>query len=164
MTAHLWDVRDEDGFLACYRATLPEVYRYAAMLCGSDRAMAEDVVQDVYLTALGKARDGSLTELSAGYLTVAARHRHLDRIRSEQREQRRLQLVASAPQPDLAERSMPARLAELPERERMALVLRYVDDLSVAQLAREIGISTHAAESLLARATRRLRKQEARDA
>ena len=55
-------------------------------------------------------------------------------------------------------------LASLPERERTALVLRFVDDLGVSQVARKMGLSTHAAESLLARATRRLRNQEVRDA
>lgn len=165
MAAHEWDVTTEDGFLACYRATLPEVYRYTAMLCGRDRALAEDVVQDVYLTALGRARQGSLTTLSAGYLCVAARHRHLDQLRSAQREERRLQLVAGRGGDEHERfRAAPPQLAALPERERTALVLRYVDDLSVAQVGRELAISTHAAESLLARATRRIRQQEVRDA
>jgi RNA polymerase sigma-70 factor (ECF subfamily) len=149
--------------MACYRATLPEVFRYAAMLCGSDRPLAEDVVQDVYLAALGKARDGTLIELSVGYLVVAVRHRHLDRMRAAHREERRLRLVSSLP-PDTVERTMPSLLAALPERERTALVLRYVDDMTVAHVAKEVGISTRAAESLLARATRRLRNQEVRDA
>ena len=164
MTEHLWDVGTEAGFMACYRATVPDVFRYAAMLCGSDRALAEDVVQDVYLAALAKAREGSLAEVSAGYLFVAVRHRHLDRLRSTQRERRRLQLVSSAPVADSVTYTVPSLLSSLPERERTALVLRYVDDLTVAQVAREVGVSTHAAESLLARATRRLRNQEVRDA
>lgn len=165
MAAHEWDVTTEGGFLACYRATLPEVYRYTAMLCGHDCALAEDVVQDVYLTALGRARDGLLTTLTAGYLCVAARHRHLDRLRSAQREERRLQLVAgTGPDASVVRAVTPPQLAALPDRERTALVLRYVDDLSVAQVGRELSISTHAAESLLARATRRIRQQEVRDA
>lgn len=164
MATQVWDVGSEQGFMACYRTSLPEVFRYAAMLCGSDRALAEDVVQDVYLAALAKARDGSLGELSVGYLVIAVRHRHLDRLRSAQREQRRLQLVPPAPTADPAPVPMPSLLAALPERERTALVLRYVDDMTVAQVARQVGVSTHAAESLLARATRRLRSQEVRDA
>ena len=164
MIMQTWDVRSEEGFLAFYRATLGEVFRYAAMLCGRDRAAAEDLVQDVYLAALTKARQGALAELSAGYLIVATRHRHLDRLRSTQREKRRLELVASTPAADTARQMLPSQLADLPERDRLALVLRYVDDMSVAQVGREIGISTHAAESLLVRATRRLRHQEARDA
>jgi len=162
MSTQTWDVSSEQGFMACYRATLPEVFRYAAMLCGSDRALAEDIVQDVYLGALSAARDGRVSELSIGYLIVAVRHRHLDRLRSSARESRRLRLVASAPVS--VEAFVPSLLASVPERERAALVLRYVDDLPVAQVAKELGVSSHAAESLLARATRRLRNQEVRDA
>jgi RNA polymerase sigma factor (sigma-70 family) len=164
MGATTWEVSSEDGFMGCYRATFPEVFRYTALLCGGDRAAAEDAVQDVYLAAMAKARDGSLTQLSIGYFITAARHRVVDRIRSDRREQQRLTLVASMPAAESASQTMPARLADLPERERIALVLRFVDDLSIDQVGRALGISTHAAESLVARATRRLRHQEARDA
>lgn len=162
MSTQTWDVSSEQGFMSCYCATLPEVFRYAAMLCGNDRVLAEDLVQDVYLGALTSARDGRVAQVSVGYLIVAVRHRHLDRLRSAAREGRRLRLVASTP--DTAEAFVPSLLALVPERERTALVLRYVDDLPVAQVAKELGVSTHAAESLLARATRRLRNQEVRDA
>ena len=39
MATQVWDVGSEQGFMACYRASLSEVFRYAAMLCGSDRAL-----------------------------------------------------------------------------------------------------------------------------
>lgn len=162
MTA--WDVTTEAGFMACYRATFADVYRYASMLCGGDRATAEDLVQDVYLAALTKARRGAVHELSTGYLTTAARHRFLDRVRSSHREERRLRLVSSRPEPEGGALAVPGRLADLPERERAILVLRYVDDLTIAQAADELGISHTAAESLAARAVRRVRRQEARDA
>ncbi len=164
MAAQTWDVGTEPGFMSCYRATFGEVYRYAAMLCGGHRSAAEDLVQDVYLAALDKARRGTLPQVSIGYLMLATRHRFLDRLRSERREERRLQLVAADPTSEPPTSVVPARLADLPERERAALVLRYVDDLTVAQTATELGISPRAAESLLARATRRLRHQEVRDA
>jgi RNA polymerase sigma-70 factor (ECF subfamily) len=163
MDAPRWDVSTETGFMACYRATFGEVYRYAAMLHGSDRAATEDLVHDVYLAALQAAKRGALHEISVGYLTIAARHRFLDRIRSAHREERRLRLVSASPEPDVL-LAVPSRLADLPERERAVLVLRYVDDLTVAQAAAELGISAQAAESLAARAVRRLRNQEARDA
>jgi RNA polymerase sigma-70 factor (ECF subfamily) len=163
MTRAAWNVASEEGFMACYRATFDEVYRYTAMLCGSDRPLAEDVVQDVYMTALDRARAGQLASCSIGYLVVAARHRFLDRVRAAAREDRRLRLVSSVPDEPVAV-ALPPQLSDLPDRERAALVLRYVDDLSVAQVGAELGISTHAAESLLARATKRLRHQEVRDA
>lgn len=157
-----WDVREEAGFMACYRATFADLYRYAAMLCGPDRTAAEDLVSDVYLATLTAARRGVVDEVSLGYLTTAARHRFLDRLRAEQREERRLRLVSTTPEPEPS--LVPDRLANLPERERAILVLRYVDDLTMAQAADELGITVHAAESLAARAVRRVRRQEARDA
>ena len=158
-----WDVRTEQGYMACYRATFHEVYRYAAMLCGSDRAAAEDLVHDVYLTTLKAVRRGAVSEVSVGYLTTAARHRFLDRVRSSQREERRLRLVSSTPEPDEVA-VVPPQLRDLPDRERAILVLRYVDDLTMAESAAALGLSLSAAESLAARAMRRLRRQEARDA
>ena len=158
-----WDVSTEQGFMACYRATFHELYRYAAMLCGSDRSAAEDLVHDVYVGTLAAAKRGALTEINVGYLTTAARHRFIDRLRSAQREELRLQLVTAVPTADEVA-VVPARLADLPERERTILVLRYVDDMTVAQAADEMGIGLRAAESLAARAVRRLRRQEARDA
>jgi RNA polymerase sigma-70 factor (ECF subfamily) len=159
----VWDVRSESGFMACYRATFAEVYRYAAMLCGTDRAAAEDLVQDVYIGALQAAKRGAVREISVGYLTLAARHRFLDRVRSAAREERRLRLVTSV-EPADAVRAVPTLLADLPDRERTAMVLRHVDDMTVSQIAEAMGVSVQAAESLLARAARRLRNQEVRDA
>lgn len=159
MTAQLWEVHGEDGFMVCYRATFAEVYRYAALLCGTDRSAAEDLVQDVYLEALDRTRSGAITELSVGWFVTTARHRFIDRMRSAQRERRRLQLVVSTPSTDMG-MHVPEQLAALPERERLAMVLRFVDDLSVAQVAMAMGATTHAVESLIARATRRLRQQE----
>jgi RNA polymerase sigma factor (sigma-70 family) len=160
-------VGSEVGFMACYRATFADVYAYAAMLAGRDRSAAEDVVHDVYLAALHRARSGELTELSSGYLVTAVRGRWIDRWRSHDREQRRLVLVARRDEvsddPERDDTSF-GMLAGLSDRERSAVVLRYVDDLPVADVAERLGIGTRAAESLLVRAMRRLRTTEVRDA
>jgi len=148
--------------MTCYRATVAEVFRYASMLCGSDRARAEDLVQDTFLSLVRRVRAGERMEVSVGFLVVAVRHRFLDDVRRRTREQRRLELVATTPPPE------PARpigeIAGLSERERTAMVLRFVDDLPVARVGEAMGISTRAAESLLARAARSLRAGGARHA
>lgn len=160
-----WDVGTEGGFIACYRATFAEVYAYAGMLCGHDRDAAEDLVHDVYLTALHRARGGELTTATVGYFITSVRRRHIDRWRSSDRERQRLTLVHSRPSPDGEPTALPpAMLAALNERERAAVVLRYVDDLPVAEIAEQMGLGVRAAESLLSRAIRRLRREEARDA
>ena len=163
------------AFLAFYDATFDEVYRYAARLCGTDRAAAEDLVQDAYASVLGRFRaDGDRT-LTIAYVVTAVRHRFLDRVRGSNREERRLHLVHSAgivadatddagDRRDAADSPISTALADLPARDRAALVLRYIDDLSVPEVADTMGLSVHATESLLARARARLRSKEVRDA
>lgn len=166
MASSEWPVTDEQSFLVCYRSTVADVFRYAAMLCGHGRAMAEDLVQDVYLATMRRVRATTLTSLTVAYLNTAVRHRHLDQLKSRSRETRRMHLVA---RPDsVVDPASSAGLdgfeglADLSERERAAVVLRFVDDLPVAGVAAALGINKAAAESLLARATRRLRQGERR--
>ncbi len=153
---------EKETFLAFYDQTFTEAYRYAGRLCGSDRAAAEDLVQDAYLSVLRRLRADQDRDLTVGYLITTIRHRHLDRIRHDAREERRLRLVAVSPEPEPA--TMPSQLAALPERDRTALILRYVDDLPVPEVASAMGLTVHATESLLARARARLRGKEAQDA
>jgi RNA polymerase sigma-70 factor (ECF subfamily) len=156
-----WTVTDEASLVVCYDQSVAAVYRYASRLTGNDRARTDDLVQDVYLGLVRSAREGSLSTVGLGWLCTAARHRFLDRLRGEAREERRLRLVVSPVVDDPVD--VPG-LADLPDRERVALVLRYLDDLSVPEVAEAMDLSVHATESLLARARRRMRTQEVRDA
>jgi RNA polymerase sigma-70 factor (ECF subfamily) len=165
MGATLWRIASEDELVACYDATVTDLFRYACRLVG-DRAAAEDLVSDAYLALLRAAQDGSVDAVTIGWLITVVRRRHLDRLRSTAREERRLRLVQApgggAAPVDPGEIS--AKVAALSDRERTAITLRYVDDLPVADVADEMGISVHAAESLLARARSRIRDAEVRDA
>ena len=155
--------RYRDRFLEFYDLTFEEAYRYAGRLCGSDHNGAEDLVHDAYTSLLRQQRADPSKDLQIGYLITSIRNRFLDRVRSAEREERRLRLVAVSDVP-AEPMVMPSQLADLPERERVALVLRYVDDLPVPAVAEALGISTHAAESLLARARTRLRGKDVRHA
>ncbi|MEN9644339.1 MAG: hypothetical protein RL238_1008 [Actinomycetota bacterium] len=156
-----WSVTDEASLVACYDATVDRVYRYASRLTGNDRARTDDLVQEVYLGLVRGVRQGMPGPVGLGWLYTSARHRFLDRLRGEEREERRLRLVVSTV--DDAPVEVPG-LADLPDRERVALVLRYLDDLPVPEVAEAMGLTVHATESLLARARRRMRNQEVRDA
>lgn len=158
-----WSVSTEDGFLRCYDETLSDLHRYASRLVGGDRSRAEDLVQETYVLLLRRAQSGQITEVGVGWLTVALRHRFLDSMRSTGREQRRLRLAWSRPVDEPVEAGAaaldPLSGIELTDRERAALTLRYVDDLTIDAVAAELGLSTSATESLLARARRRARRE-----
>lgn len=163
-----WNVTTEDGVLDCYRATIVEVFRYAARLTG-DRRQAEDLVQDVYLSLVRHASDGKVECIGVGWLITSTRNRFLNVLSAQRSGEGRLRLVDVPPQqqePSADETE--ALLAPLPERERTAVVLRYVLDLPVADVADRLGLSRRATESLLVRARARMRlhvdRSEVRDA
>lgn len=151
-----WDVTTEAGVLACYDAAFADVYRYAARLAG-DRTAAEDLTQEAFVRLVRAARAGSVTSIGPGWLITTTRRLFLDGVRSADREERRLRLIASDPVPEPHPRSDADLLAGLTDRERAALVFRYVDDLPVPQVAALLGRSVRATESLLQRAKRRAR-------
>lgn len=138
-------------------AALPAVYDYLVRRCGS-RAVAEDLLSDTVLSVVAQSPQGRGVDLSIGYLVGIARHKLADHWRREARASRHLESVGLAVEEspvvaDSFESDRTARtLAGLSPMHRMALVLRYVDGLSVAEVADEVGRSLHATETLLMRA------------
>ena len=116
---------------------------------------AEDLTSETFLAAVGAIRSGAVDEPSIGWLIGIARHKLVDHWRRSEREERRLRVVASQPAAgDLAidpGRGMEV-LAGMNPFQRAALTLRHVDGLSVPEVARLLGRSTAATETLLARA------------
>jgi RNA polymerase sigma-70 factor (ECF subfamily) len=151
-----WAVGTERGLLACYDATFDEVYRCAARLtrCGP---AAEDLTQEVFVRLVRAARAGSVTIVGVGWLITTLRHLFIDQTRSATTERARLVLVGSNSAAGLTVGDHEPWLVGLSDRERAALVLRYVDNLPVGEVAALLGASLRATESLLQRAKRRVR-------
>lgn len=151
----------DDQILELYERSLVDVHRAASRLCGADRAATEELVQDTYLALVRHVREHPDEVVGVGWLVVTCRNRFLDLHRSEQRRQRREAAASTAAPPTTPapERSddITTRLAALPALQRSAIVLRYVDDLPVGEVARLLGKSVHATESLLARGRSALR-------
>jgi RNA polymerase sigma-70 factor, ECF subfamily len=155
----------EDPVVAIYRSALPRVYGYLLPRCGST-ALAEDLTADTFLAAVSASRQGSLPEVSIGWLVGVARHKLVDHWRKLEREER--SLAAVEPESEGIEdpwdewfdtESAHSALAQLPVPQRAALTLRYLDGLPVASVADHLGRSLHATETLLARARSALRRQ-----
>lgn len=156
-----WDLTTEEGLAAFYDASFDAAYRCAVRLTGGRRAEAEDVVHDAYATVLSSIDRGTLVHAGVGLMVTAVRRRFLNSRRGAERERRRLRLAYSPGvviDPPVDEGGVD--LSGLSDRERAALVFRYVDDLPVGEVAGLLGSSVRATESLLQRAKRKARTAE----
>jgi RNA polymerase sigma-70 factor (ECF subfamily) len=149
------------GLLEVYDRALPQVYGYLMSRCG-ERWVAEDLTSETFLAAARQAPEGPV---SLGWLIGVARHKLADHWRRRARDERLLRSV-DTPADDrhdpweahldvLRARQV---LGELAPQHRAALTLRYLDGLSVPEVASVLGRTVQAAEALLVRARRELRR------
>ncbi len=148
-------------FAGLYREHAPHVFRYALYLSG-DRATAEDVVSETFVRVWGARERVELSTVRA-YLLAIARNVFLQGLRRRRREaplDDATLAAARAPEHDpLAARElawMLARLAELPEVDRTALLLRAEAELPYEDIAHILGLSPVAVRVKVHRARARL--------
>jgi RNA polymerase sigma factor (sigma-70 family) len=139
-----------------------DVHRFLRSLVGQD---ADDCYQETWIAALRaypRLRDAS--NLRGWILTVAHR-KAIDRIRARRREPVPAQSLPErgAPDGDLepADEGLWAAVAELPDKQRTAVTLRYVVDAAYAEVARVMGTSEDAARRNVHEGLKRLRKEYA---
>ena len=137
------------------------VWRFLVASVGP--AEAEDCFQETFIAALrAYPRLRPNSNLRAWVLTIAHR-KALDAHRA--RARRALPLAdpvavdgRCAPSPDTRERAVWQAVDALPDRQRSAVVLRYVADLPHRDIARAIGCSEEAARRSLHEGLAKLRK------
>jgi RNA polymerase sigma-70 factor (ECF subfamily) len=139
----------------------PTVHAAARQIVG-DPATAQDVVQDVFvdLWCHPYRYDSSLAGLRT-YLTLCARHRALDVVRSEQRragrEERQASLLPTPRQPSPGDlvidadtaSAVRAAVSTLPPDQRRVVELAYFGGLSYRDVAERMGIPEGTAKSRL---------------
>lgn len=149
------------GFATLYAAHHRGLVRFAYLLTG-DPGMAEDLVADVFAQVLRRWGSASIDDPRA-YLRRAVVNRFNSKLRRRYLA-RRVQHTADGSDrgvvrsdEQLAERDAMFRaLDQLPEGQRTAVVLRYYEDLSVAEAAHVLGVSEGTVKSQTARALTRL--------
>jgi RNA polymerase sigma-70 factor (ECF subfamily) len=154
------------ALLALYDDAVEEVYRYLLARC-RNRTVAEDVTSDVFTGAVDAIVRGVVEDVTTAWLIGIARHKLVDHWRRVEREQRRLSAVADEQGPDPTDDDpWDARLDALAARDvleqlgahhRAVLTLRYLDGLSVPEVASVLDRTVHATEALLMRAKRAFR-------
>ena len=154
-------VFDGVAFDDFYDRALPVVYGYPLRLCGGDREEAWDLTQDSWMTVVDRLAQGQAETLTVGFLLSVARSRYLDSWRRQRRLQRKLRLVwagaRDSESPELSASRVLDHLSVCSEEHRVVLMLAYVDDMPIAEIAQMLGSSVSSTYSLLARARRELR-------
>src|SRR4051794_15207821 len=153
-----------DPLVAIYQVALPQVYGYLLVRCGSV-ALAEDLTAETFMAAVAACRLERPPEMTVGWLVGVARHKLVDHWRRVAREQRHLAAVDADDEVMtdpwgewLDAEAAHAALAQLSVQHRIALTLRYLDGMSVPQVAAHVERSVHATETLLVRARAALRR------
>ena len=140
------------------------MYGYLLPRCGS-AAVAEDLTAETFMAAVVAVRRGQVREVTVAWLIGVARHKLVDHWRRVSREQRSLAGVehgredADDPWEDVLDtQAAHSALVRLSAPQRLALTLRYLDGLSVPEVAGHLGRTVHATETLLVRARAALRR------
>lgn len=158
---------EQAAFAELVRRNLPRILAVARRMLGEDAA-AEDVAQDVLMCLWRKAAcfDPRRAKLSTWLYRVTA-NLCVDRLRAKRllRLEEDCDLPSAAPAQEqlVAERDLAVHvdraLQELPERQRLAVVLCHYEGLSLKEAGAVLSVSEEAVESLLARGRRKLRQR-----
>jgi RNA polymerase sigma-70 factor (sigma-E family) len=156
-------VREDPAFEEFVRARSTALLRTAYLLV-ADHGHAEDLLQTALLRALQHWR--AARAAPEAYVRQALLNLCRDNWRRARVRPRELPLLAGAenaaaldgPADQVGQRrELVAALAQLPMAQRAVIVLRFVEDLSVAQTAQSLGISEGTVKSYTSRAIAKLR-------
>ncbi len=151
--------RSDDAFKGLVDQYVGLVYS-ACLRQLKDRHLAEDATQAVFILLSQKA--GALQQAYlTGWLLTTSRYACANIRRSQQRRQRREQVVAmnqttttDTPSEDLLDDA----LCHLKSAEREALVLRYLNEQPIGEVAEKLGVSEEAARKRVNRGVEKLRQ------
>jgi len=145
-------------------ARTPQLYRSAYLLCG-DRYGAEDLVQETLAKVYVKW--GRRIDNPAAYAQTALVHTFLSHRRRRSSHELPYADLPDSATVDPAEAadlrlSLQEVLAGLPPLDRAVLVLRYSEDLGVAEVADRLGLTPGAVKNRSMRALARARERATR--
>lgn len=158
----------EDAFHTLYGRYSSKVYGFLVAKL-RDRATADDAFQATFLK-LHQNRDKYDSALPfTPWLFTVCRSAMIDTLRSRKRHTQLEELNPVAVENAVADSPLevpalphhlqvPVQMQALPETQRQALELRYLQDLSFDEIARRLGTSSENSRQLVSRAVKKLRK------
>jgi RNA polymerase sigma factor (sigma-70 family) len=165
--------KSEAAFGELVRRHVDLVYGVAHRQVGGDVHLAQDVTQVVFIALARKAAGLAARPVLAGWLHRSAQFAAIDVVRAEQRRRVREQevhamtdpLISSENSPPDWERLRPLldrTIAELGEQDRDAVVLRFFNGRSFADIGASLRVTENAARMRVERALEKLRTQLSR--
>ncbi|MEP6990284.1 MAG: RNA polymerase sigma-70 factor [bacterium] len=158
---------DDDAYAAIFREHYPGLVVSATRLLG-ERALAEEIAQDVMLELWRRRATLSLTGPVRAYLHSATRNRALNRIRQARTAQRGEVYVrgpSESPPADAQaitselELAVARAMASLSEPQREVFEMNRTRGLTYNEIAELLGISVKSVEARMGRALRQLREE-----
>src|SRR5438132_8627333 len=170
---------DVHAFEALHQRYVGSIYRLVRRKLG-DSLLAEDIAQETFFKALRTLDRVDESFNFGGWIHTVARNLCYDELRRRQRdlradgatEEEDNELMANLPStarafdPVLVQESNETRrqvwhvAQRMPEKYRLVLTLRELQDMSYRQIARTLKMSESAVETLLSRALLRLREED----
>jgi len=144
-------------FTAWYHDQWHRVWTVLAGACG-DPSVAEEARAEAFAKAYARWDQVRAKASPSAWVYVVALNEVRNRVRRARLERQYLARQAETPHPPPREphSDLWAAMRHLPPRMRTALALRYIADLSEAQVAQVLGVSPGTAASILSRGRRRL--------
>jgi RNA polymerase sigma-70 factor, ECF subfamily len=145
------DAGDERGFESWYVEVWPRLVRFLRAQAGGHSAEATEVAAEAMARAYERWDAGTVQDPTPWVYTVGLNvlRRRARRRALERRVLLRLRREASDPEAWAPDVDLTRAVAALPERQRTAIYLRYVADLTQSEIARVLGIAPGSAASLL---------------
>jgi RNA polymerase sigma-70 factor, ECF subfamily len=148
------------------RVAFAELYRrftrmvHGIVLAGASRTDVDDLVQDVFVTALERLADLREPAAFGGWLASIARHRAVDHTR---RQPMMESLVDDTPSPKQSDRlealAILNAIRSLPEAYNETLILRLVEGMTGAEIADRTGLTPASVRVNLHRGMKLLREK-----
>jgi RNA polymerase sigma-70 factor (ECF subfamily) len=158
---------DQEAFAQLYNQNFDRIHRYIYVKVRS-QAEAEDLTQDVFIKALGSIGSYKWRELPfAAWLFKIAHNRVIDHVRKVSKEKSTSLDEAYAKSVEdpiqMTEKNfeiyqLKEALEQLPEAQREVATLRFIGQLSIAEVAEALGKSEGTVKALQFNATASLRK------
>ncbi len=163
--------RSGAAFEALVRTQVDLVYSAARRICAGDRHLAEDVTQTVFADLARKAARLPADVILSGWLyrhtffVASSMIRTERRRRTREQEAMAMNAAIEATEPDWSALAphLDEAMNRLGETDRLALVLRYFDQLDLRAVGERLGVSEDTAQKRVTRALEKLKARFAKN-